>query len=116
MPASFTRRAREELAGSFYTDRPTAVSVERFESFLRGATTRATPTLAVPGLSPHGQSRAFDFQVMRGPQLIAGPSGAGAWDGAGWTEKVREAVTRASTKFTGPLASPREPWHYDYRP
>lgn len=109
-------RARAELAGSSYAETPAAADVQRFERFLRGATTRATPTLAVPGLSPHGQSRAFDFQVMRGGQLVAGPSGAGAWDSAGWTEKVRAAVTRASTKFTGPLASPREPWHYDYRP
>ena len=109
-------RAREELSGSSYAEAPTAADVQRFERFLRGATTRVTPTLAVPGLSPHGQSRAFDFQVMRGSQLVAGPTGAGAWDKEGWTEKVREAVTRASTKFTGPLASPREPWHYDYRP
>ena len=110
------RRVREELSGPSYAEEPAAADVQRFERFLRGAATRVTPALAVPGLSPHGQSRAFDFQVMRGPQLIAGPSGAGAWDKEGWTEKVREAVTRASTKFTGPLASPREPWHYDYRP
>jgi hypothetical protein len=75
-----------------------------------------TPTLAVPGLSPHGQSRAFDFQVMRGSQLIAGPSSPSSWDESGWTSKLQEAVRRASTKFSGPLASPREPWHYDYRP
>ncbi len=109
-------RAREELTGPSYAEAPSAADAQRFEQFLRGTTTRVTPTLAVPGLSPHGQSRAFDFQVMRGSQLIAGPSGAGAWDTEGWTEKVRAAVTRASTKFTGPLASPREPWHYDYRP
>jgi hypothetical protein len=109
-------RVREELAGSSYAEVPAAADVQKFERFLRGSTTRATPTLAVPGLSPHGQSRAFDFQVMRGSQLIAGPTGAGEWDSSGWTEKVRAAVTRASTKFTGPLASPREPWHYDYRP
>ncbi|HWS90453.1 MAG TPA: hypothetical protein VN282_26015 [Pyrinomonadaceae bacterium] len=90
--------------------------MEKFGLFLRGATTSMTPPLAVPGLSPHGQSRAFDFQVMRGGELIAGPSGAGRWDSEGWTEKVRAAVARASTKFKGPLASPREPWHYDYRP
>jgi hypothetical protein len=53
---------------------------------------------------------------MRGAQLVAGPSSAGSWDSAGWTEKLQEAVRRASTKFAGPLASPREPWHYDYRP
>jgi hypothetical protein len=110
------QRAGGELAGSSYAEPPAAADVQRFVSFLRGSTTRATPTLAVPGLSPHGQSRAFDFQVMRGSQLVAGPTGAGRWDSEGWTEKVRAAVTRASTKFTGPLASPREPWHYDYRP
>jgi hypothetical protein len=110
------RRAGEELAGPSYAEPPAAADVQRFVRFLRGATTRATPTLAVPGLSPHGQSRAFDFQVMRGSQLVAGPTGAGRWDREGWTEKVRAAVTRASTKFTGPLERPREPWHYDYRP
>lgn len=109
-------RAREELAGSSYAAAPAAADVQRFEGFLRGSATRVTPTLAVPGLSPHGQSRAFDFQVMRGSQLIAAPSAPDAWDTAGWTEKVRTAVMHASTKFSGPLASPREPWHYDYRP
>jgi hypothetical protein len=109
-------RVREELAGTSYAESPAGTDVQRFERFLRGVTTRATPTLAVPGLSPHGQSRAFDFQVMRGGQLIAGPSDAGQWDSAGWTEKVRAAVMGARTKFSGPLASPREPWHYDYRP
>ena len=110
------RRAGEELAAGSYAEPPDATDVQRFEGFLRGATTSVTPTLAVPGLSPHGQSRAFDFQVMRGSQLVAGPSSPGAWDSTGWSEKVREAVTHASTKFAGPLASPREPWHYDYRP
>lgn len=110
-------RAREEVAGASYGDDAKAPDVHRFESFLRGSTTRATPTLAVPGLSPHGQARAFDFQVMRGAQLVAGTSSSEeSWDKAGWTLKLQQAVGRASTKFTGPLASPREPWHYDYRP
>lgn len=110
-------RARGEVGGKTYPDALTAPDVRRFENFLRGSTTRATPTLAVPGLSPHGQARAFDFQVMRGAQLVAGTSGVEqAWDKAGWTLKLQEAVGRASTTFTGPLASPREPWHYDYRP
>jgi hypothetical protein len=110
-------RAREEVAGASYGDDAKASDVRRFENFLRGASTRATPTLAVPGLSPHGQARAFDFQVMRGAQLVAGTSGVEeGWDKAGWTLKLQEAVGRAGAKFTGPLASPREPWHYDYRP
>ncbi len=109
-------RAREEVAGSSYGAGAPEADVRRFEGFLRGANTRVTPTLAVPGLSPHGQARAFDFQVMRGQQLVAGPSAPSAWDEAGWTLKLQEAVGRAGAKFSGPLASPREPWHYDYRP
>jgi hypothetical protein len=109
-------RAHEEVAGPGYGDGAAEADVRRFEGFLRGATTRVTPTLAVPGLSPHGQARAFDFQVMRGPQLVAGPSSPSSWDAAGWTLKLQEAVARAGAKFSGPLASPREPWHYDYRP
>ena len=109
-------RAREEVGGSSYGEGASAAEVRRFEGFLRGAGTRSTPTLAVPGLSPHGQARAFDFQVMRGGRLIAGPSSPSAWDAAGWTAKLQEAVARAGAKFKGPLASPREPWHYDYLP
>ena len=114
--AELLARAREELAAASYPETPGPGEARRFASFLRGAQTRATPTLAVPGLSPHGQARAFDFQVMRGGQMVAGPTSAGAWDGAGWTDRLQEAVRRASTKFSGPLESPREPWHYDYRP
>jgi len=109
-------RALTEISTTSYAEPPGAGEVERFERFLRGADTGTTPTLAVPGLSPHGQARAFDFQVMRGGALVAGPSSPSGWDAAGWTAKLQEAVGRASTKFTGPLASPREPWHYDYRP
>jgi hypothetical protein len=109
-------RTREEVGAASYGEGAAAADVRRFESFLRGAGTRVTPTLAVPGLSPHGQARAFDFQVTRGAQLVAGPSGPSVWDEAGWTARLQEAVGRASTKFSGPLASPREPWHYDYRP
>ena len=109
-------RARTEVAAASYGESAEASDVRRFETFLRDAPTRVTPTLAVPGLSPHGQARAFDFQVLRGGQLIAGPSSSSAWDAAGWTSKLQEAVGRASARFKGPLASPREPWHYDYRP
>jgi hypothetical protein len=72
-------RAREEVGGSSYGEGEAGADARRFENFLRGASTRATPTLAVPGLSPHGQARA-------------------------------------GAKFKGPLASPREPWPYDYQP
>jgi hypothetical protein len=72
-------------------------------------------TLAAPGLSAHGQARAFDFQVQRDGKVIAGIESASArqrWDAAGWTQKLRAAVASAGNRFAGPLASPYEPWHY----
>ena len=75
--------------------------------------------LAAPGLSPHGQGRAFDFQVERGGQVIAGVDvtlASQRWDAAGWTQKLRAAVSVAGDHFSGPLESPYEPWHYAYAP
>jgi hypothetical protein len=76
-------------------------------------------TLAAPGMSAHGQGRAFDFQVARGALIIAGVEAASAgrqWDAAGWTKKLRAAVSAAGDHFTGPLDWPYEPWHYAYSP
>jgi hypothetical protein len=73
--------------------------------------------LAAPGLSPHGQGRAFDFQIERDGQIIAGADRATAsrqWDSSGWTEKLHAAVIKAGPHFSGPLDSPYEPWHYSY--
>ena len=75
--------------------------------------------LAAPGLSAHGQGRAFDFQVEKNGHVIAGPDAALArtrWDTAGWTERLKLAVERAGHHFSGPLDSPYEPWHYTYIP
>lgn len=75
--------------------------------------------LAAPGLSPHGQGRAYDFQVERDGQIIAGVDVSLAsrqWDAAGWTQKLRAAVSVAGDHFAGPLESPYEPWHYTYAP
>jgi hypothetical protein len=38
------------------------------------------------------------------------------WDAAGWSGKLDAAVCSTSSRFVGPLASPREPWHYTYAP
>jgi hypothetical protein len=86
-------------------------------------------TLAAPGLSAHGQARAFDFQVARGEDIVANTEAATArsrWDAAGWTEKLCAAVSAASRRaadenaagahFEGPLQAPYEPWHYRYVP
>ena len=79
----------------------------------------AEAPLAAPGLSAHGQGRAFDFQVEKNGHVIAGPDAALArtrWDTAGWTVRLKLAVNSAGHHFSGPLDSPYEPWHYTYIP
>lgn len=80
----------------------------------------STPVaLAAPGLSPHGQARAFDFQIAHAGQIVAGADYASAterWDAAGWTQKLRAAVAATGDHFVGPLQAPYEPWHYAYLP
>lgn len=111
--------AGREISKPPYKSVPDTKSLTSFERFLKNYKVASTPTVAVPGLSPHGQLRAFDFQIKQGDKIIAGTNAAAikhVWDGEGWTEKLRAAVTAASRKLTGPLASPREPWHYTYTP
>jgi hypothetical protein len=102
-----------------YTEIPDRKSLRDFVALVRDFKVPSLPTVATPGLSQHGQLRAFDFIIVQGDQIIAGAStgGIGAiWDKSGWTEKLKVAITTASTKFSGPLAAPREPWHYTYMP
>ncbi len=85
--------------------------------FIAAFTPAPIPTLAAPGLSPHGQMRAVDFQVRQGDRTIAGPVSATIardWEASGWATKLQSAVRAGSDRFTGPLQSPREPWHYTY--
>ena len=92
---------------------------EWLENWLADWTPPVPVTLAAPGLSAHGQSRAFDFQVERQGQLVAGTDtgrAAADWEAAGWTERLRRVVTSTSTRLRGPLEAPREPWHYVYVP
>jgi hypothetical protein len=73
--------------------------------------------LAAPGLSAHGQARAFDLQIEHGGRISAGLGATSAreqWDAAGWTQKLHAAVAAAGERFSGPLLSPYEPWHYAY--
>jgi hypothetical protein len=103
-----------------YPITPTRASKERFIEFLSSWRASSPPTLAAPGLSLHGRSRAFDFQILdANGQTIAGVNSATVatiWDGNGWTERLSRAVHAASEKFVGPLAAPREPWHYEFQP
>ena len=98
---------------------PDSPSVSRFHDFLQtyGPREGRVPTVAVPGLSKHGQLRAFDFKVKKGRRLIAGASSRtiqSRWERPGWTDKLREAIFTVSDRFEGPLDVPYEPWHYNY--
>jgi hypothetical protein len=62
---------------------------------------------------------AVDFQVRQGNRTIAGPDSSvvnSVWIAQGWRDRLQAAVRASGSSFTGPLASPAEPWHYDYRP
>jgi hypothetical protein len=111
--------ALRELSGAGYAEMPDAAGSAKFRRFLQSSKVDPSPTVATPGLSLHGQLRAFDFQIQQGSTLVAGTDSAtisSLWDARGWTKKLNQAVTAASNKFKGPLASPREPWHYEYAP
>ena len=108
-----------ELAGASYKAQPDEAGLRRFQNFLSNQTLKVTPTVAAPGLSQHGQLRAFDFKIRQGAQIVATTDSStvqSVWDAQGWTRKLNAAVTSASRKFAGPLAAPREPWHYTYIP
>lgn len=88
-------------------------------NFLITHTPQPVPTLAAPGLSPHGRGSAIDFQVHRDGKVIAGPDSRqidAVWEQGGWNERVSSAVHDSGAAFEGPLQSPREPWHYRYVP
>lgn len=77
------------------------------------------PTLAAPGLSPHGRGSAIDFQVYRADKLVAGPDSASVtqvWGRGGWSQRLSAAVDASGAPFEGPLRSPDEPWHYSFVP
>jgi hypothetical protein len=91
--------------------------MRRFQAFLESYVPDPTATVAAPGLSPHGQMSAVDFHVYHGDVPVAEPETAQivpTWDGQHWTERLADAVTRSGARFKGPLAEPREPWHYQY--
>ncbi len=105
-------------APAFPAERPAAARAA-LEAFVRDYVPTPPPSIAAPGLSPHGQMHAIDFQVHRDGKIVAGPSFSSIaldWDAAGWTERLETAVRAATPRFVGPLPSPREPWHYTYVP
>jgi hypothetical protein len=106
------------LSGDSYPDVPDSASLARFLDRVAGYAPTRLPTVAVPGLSLHGQIRAIDFAILHRGRMVAGTSSAtidSVWDRGGWTERLRQAVALAATDLVGPLQAPREPWHYEYR-
>jgi len=110
---------RAEVARPGFPKANTPAGVAAFRNLLVSYKPDPTPSLAAPGLSLHGRMQAIDFQVMAGNRLVAGADVSlvvDAWEAAGWKEKLQTAVNQANVGFVGPLKSPNEPWHYDFRP
>ncbi len=111
--------ARQWLIDEEYPDVPDSVALARFLDRVIAYRPARLPTVAVPGLSLHGQLRAFDFAVLRRGRVVAGTSSAtidSVWRRGGWAERLRAAVSEAGGDLTGPMETPPEPWHYEYRP
>jgi hypothetical protein len=117
--ANLLAATEELIATTSFRNLQSDEARRQVEAYLTRFVPAPTPTIAAPGLSPHGQMRAIDFQVHKAGQVVAGPSTstiAADWDAAGWTARLEEAVRSGSHRFVGPLATPREPWHYTYTP
>ena len=117
--ATMLAQMRKAVTSSEAPAPGSAAAREWFSSLLRSARPSPVPTLAAPGLSRHGRMQAVDFQVKQGDRTVAGPSYAQVapvWEGQGWAQRLARAVHATSDRFTGPLATPNEPWHYEYEP
>jgi len=106
------------LASNTIAEADTPTGRDSFATFLLEHSPTTAPTIAAPGLSPHGQMRAVDFHVESGGSTIAGPATEtieAIWLAGGWREKLSAAVLASGAEFVGPLEKPDEPWHYSYR-
>jgi hypothetical protein len=96
-----------------------ALKAERLDAWLRTYVPRKRAGLAAPGLSRHGQAHAIDFQVMQDGKIIASTDVTkieSLWLAGGWADKLAQSIAAAGPSFHGPLETPHEPWHYDYKP
>lgn len=107
------RTVSRELEKPMYELPPPVTKVESFAAWLRETHVDPEPGNAAPGTSDHGQVRAVDFVVKRGPEVVAGTTRStipSVWTAPGWAKKLAEAV--AGTRLRGPLRTPYEPWHW----
>ncbi len=105
------------LAPGAIADANTPIGRDSFANFLLAHTPVPAPTIAAPGLSPHGQMRAVDFHIETAGNTVAGPDTQtieSVWLAAGWRDKLSAAVIASGAEFVGPLEKPDEPWHYGY--
>lgn len=114
-------KVSKEIDKSGYAETAGQADAEKLRKYLANVSVSEKLLLAVPGLSDHGHGNAYDFVVEEtsSGKTMAGASGAwiSTWDGPhGWTQKLKDAVLAAGEgNFKGPLASPYEPWHYEYK-
>ena len=104
-----------ELGRPEYPEQPESTALAHFARFLKNHAVSPEPKVATPGLSGHGQLHAVDFIIQQGHKVVASAKAASIktdWDQAGWTEKLKQALEKASPRFEGPLRTPYEPWHY----
>ena len=98
---------------------PAKIDVKRLGAWLRDFKPSKRASLAAPGLTLHGRARAIDFQVMKDGRIYAGANSKqlkSIWRAEGWDEKLKASMEAVGPSFSGPLADPDEPWHYDYAP
>ncbi|MFO0946285.1 MAG: hypothetical protein U1D30_10110 [Planctomycetota bacterium] len=112
-------KVSKEIDKSGYSETAGKDDAEKFRKFLAKVSLKSKLMLAAPGLSDHGHGNAYDFVIEdKSGKRMASASGAwiSTWDGPhGWTQKLKDAVNAAGEgRFKGPLASPYEPWHYEY--
>mgnify|MGYP000867449004 CR=1 FL=1 len=112
-----------EILAAFTAKFPAAAADPATEkqvaAWLRGFMPAKRANLAAPGLTLHGRASAIDFQVMKNGSIYAGADTGkvdGIWRAEGWDQKLKASITAAGPSFSGPLANPDEPWHYDYSP
>ncbi len=117
--AQLLSAVRRALAASGPDRAGSTADVSVLRSLLLEHKPSPVPTLAAPGLSPHGRMRAIDFQVESSGRIVAGTDSASIaadWLAAGWKARLQAAVSAADAGFQGPLTTPDEPWHYEFRP
>ena len=117
------RELQDSAAGwlgvELYPASPDSAALLRFLDRVETYQPIHRPTVAVPGLSLHGQLRAFDFAVMHEDRVVATTSSKtidAVWKAGGWADRLRTAVQQSGARLSGPMVTPPEPWHYERIP